>query len=188
MYCSVSYCIEESEIICSFFILNANFSCLLNGHRDRFFIAHAQLADRHVVYKLLWQHIDVDTGKAQVECYSEGQCPENDPELIIGEFNSAKECCILDEALSWQTAEPCAACLSTWLYTPQYVACAIVCPCFQKMISSELRFPFPLTISTLILWHSLIHALFRDLVSVYYTAFIMKNKWQNSMFWCVLLQ
>ena len=136
----------------------------------------------------LEKNLDVDTGKAQVQCYSEGHCPNGQPTLNIGQFDAAKECCIIGEALSWQSGgEPCAACLSTWLYTPQYVACAILCPCFQKMISSELRFPFPLTISTLILWHSLIHALFRDLVSVYYTDFIMQINGRTRHFWCVLL-
>ncbi|CAI8020171.1 hypothetical protein GBAR_LOCUS12069 [Geodia barretti] len=60
----------------------------------------------------LEKNLDVDTGKAQVQCYSEGHCPNGQPTLNIGQFDAAKECCIIGEALSWQSGgEPCAACL-----------------------------------------------------------------------------
>ena len=49
-------------------------------------------------------------GKAQVACYRGDMCPVVDE---IGQFNTPQDCCILDEAVSWESGgEPCTECLS----------------------------------------------------------------------------
>ena len=59
---------------------------------------------------ILWSVICFK-GAAQVQCFSSTGCgnPENS---TLGEKNTAQECCIIDEALSFESgSEPCVACL-----------------------------------------------------------------------------